>query len=181
MDDGTNRSDIAGDTDTGPGAPGATTDAVTPRAHQKACPTRAHRAISCPAELPECPGFLTTTRWHHRPMINFKVCWILKLRRWPRPGQSSMIAWCAGKSSSPGCLGCDEVQSGTSSRNGTRSGALGLSARLEGRDGEKEQRPPRSAGLPQEVCSPGRRRQPRRSTVRALESPVPLARRPADW
>jgi hypothetical protein len=60
MDDGTNHSDIAGDTDTGPSAPGAATDAVTPRAHQKACPVRAQRAISCPAELPECPGFLTT-------------------------------------------------------------------------------------------------------------------------
>jgi hypothetical protein len=60
MDDGTNHSDIAGDTDTGPSAPGAATDAVTPRAHQKACPARTQRTISCPAELPECPGFLTT-------------------------------------------------------------------------------------------------------------------------
>jgi hypothetical protein len=57
MDDGTNHCDIAGDTDTGPSAPGAATDAVTPRAHQKACPARTQRTISCPAELPGMSGF----------------------------------------------------------------------------------------------------------------------------
>jgi hypothetical protein len=47
---------------------------------------------------------------------------------------------------------CDSC--GTSSTNGTRSGALGLSARLEGRDGEKEQRPPRSSGPPPRSFAP---------------------------
>ena len=57
MDDGTNHFDIAGDTDTGPSAPGTATNAVTPRAHQKARPARAHRAISGPAEIAGMSSF----------------------------------------------------------------------------------------------------------------------------